>query len=226
MGVVWRLARRTAIVALALLAATIVAVVYHTDRHLELHGEGRALSGPVDAIIVLGGGIMPDGTLGQTSRRRVEVAVALLAEGKAGSLILSGKGTHDGAPHVLAEAMRRYAIGLGAPAGALLVEDRSLSTFGNLRFSFALAEARGFRRLAILTDAFHLERARVLAWHFGHGDAELIAVAGLGRYYSSVHSWHIAREALAWWFNLGKVAAWLALTAAGIDVETREAWIR
>ncbi len=39
--------------------------------------------------------------------------------------------------------------------------------------------------------------------------------------------WHeiafqTAREALAWWYNIGKVAVWSMLGAAGIPEETRK----
>ena len=64
--------------ALVVLIATIGAVLYFSDANLRLYGQGRALAAPVDAILVLGGGIDGDWVLGYSSRRRVGVAVTLL----------------------------------------------------------------------------------------------------------------------------------------------------
>jgi uncharacterized SAM-binding protein YcdF (DUF218 family) len=156
----------------------------------------------------------------------VAVAVALLRTGRAKWLIFSGNAgdPHPGVP--AGELMRLHAITLGAPEEALIAETGSATTFENMRFGFALASLRGFDRLAILTDAFHLERARALASYFGRPDAGLIAVPGLDREGDVNRVWAILREALAWWFNLAKVAGWELLAAAGMDEDARQELIR
>jgi uncharacterized SAM-binding protein YcdF (DUF218 family) len=122
--------------------------------------------------------------------------------------------------------MRNHAIALGAPAEVLFMEDRSVSTFENLRFGFALAEQQGFTDPALLTDAFHLERARRLAGYFGHPDARLVAASGLELDGIDNRVWSILREAMAWWLNLAKVGGWELLAAAGIDTDARRELIR
>ena len=226
MGVAARLAKRAVALGLAVLGLTIAAVVFVSDRNLETHGQGRTIESPVDAIVVLGGGLWKPGSLNGSSQRRVETAVDLLKRGKTHKLILSGGGTIGTEPARNAELMRAYAIELGAEADSLIIEPRSVSTFENLRFSFALAESRGLEHLGILTDAFHLERARHLAGYLGRADVELVAVAGADQLRYEIYTQNIVREALAWWFNLGKVVAWEALGAAGVPVETRGEWIR
>jgi len=226
MGVIGRLARRAALLGVAVLAVTVVAVLYLSDRHMELHGHGRSLAEPVDAAIVLGAAVDGDGVLGYSSRRRVKVGVALLEQGKTRNLILSGGGAHPGRFPSVGELMRDHAVALGAPAEALLVEPDSVSTFENLRFSFALARGHGFERLAIVTDAFHLERARLLAAFFGRPDIGLAAAPGLDRDTRTNRVGFILREALAWWLNLGKAVAWELLAAGGVGPETRQDWIR
>ena len=211
---------------LVVLIATIGAVLYFSDANMRLHGQGRALVAPVDAILVLGGGVDGDWVLGYSSRRRVAVAVALLKTGRARYLILSGGPEWAPREITAAELMRAHAIALGAPPDTLLTEARSSSTFENLRFGFALAEQRGFENLAILTDAFHLERARVLAGYFGHPDVALAAVRGLEYEGIANRVWSILREALAWWLNLAKVGGWEVLAAAGMDVDARQELIR
>ncbi len=77
-----------------------------------------------------------------------------------------------------------------------------------------------------MTDAFHLERARRLAAYFGRDEIGLVAVRGLEHERWHERTWHVVREAMAWWYNLAKVAAWELLAAAGLDDREREAWVR
>ncbi len=226
MGVIGRLVKWGLRLGVVVLALTAGAVMYFSGANLQTYGEGRALAAPVDAILVLGGGVDGDGVLGYSSRRRVAVAVELLRTGRTEWLIFSGGDgrNHPGVP--AAELMRVHAIALGARQEALIVETGSTTTFENLRFGFALASLRGFDRLAILTDAFHLERTRALAGYFGHPDAGLIAVPGLDRDGNANRAWSILREALAWWFNLAKVGGWEVLAAAGMGVDARQELIR
>ena len=226
MGVIARLVKGGLRLAVVVLALTAGAVMYFSSANLRLYGGGRGMAAPVDAILVLGGGIDGDWVLGYSSRRRVAVAVALLEAGRTGNLIFSGGPDWQDPDFTAAGLMRAHAIALGASPELLLTEARSSSTFENLRLGFALAERRGFENLAILTDAFHLERARVLSRYFGHPDVALAAVRGLDRESDVIRGWSIVREAMAWWFNLAKVAAWEALAAAGMDLDARRELIR
>ncbi len=226
MGVIARLVKWGLRLGVVVLALTAGAVMYFSHANLRLYGAGRALAAPVDAILVLGGGIDGDGVLGYSSRRRVAVAVALLEAGRARRLIFTGGPDWAHREFTAAALMRAHAIALGAPPEALLTEARSSSTFENLRFGFALAEQQGLGNLAILTDAFHIERARALAGYFGHPDIALAAVRGLEREGTVNRVWSIVREAMAWWYNLVKVGGWEVLAAAGMDLDARGELIR
>ena len=226
MGVIGRLVKWGLRLGVVVLALTVGAVMYFSNANLRLYGQGRALAAPVDAILVLGGGIDGDWVLGYSSRRRVAEAVDLLRARRAGHLILTGGPDWVHPDFTAAKLMRDHAIALGAAPEVLLIEDRSSSTFENLRFGFALAEQRGFENLAILTDAFHLERARALSGYFGHPDVALAAVRGL-EYEGIVNRvWNIVREAMAWWLNLAKAGGWEVLAAAGMDVDARRELIQ
>ena len=225
MGVVGRLVMWAAGLAAAVLVVTVGAVMLASERNMERHGNGRGLAQPVDAVVVLGTGTDGDGVLGYSARRRVAVAVDLLKTGKAGRLILSGGTMRAGLPAIAAR-MKEHAVELGAPSEALLVEARSHTTFENLRFSFEIAEAEGLERLAVATDAFHLERAEWLAGYFGQPGIGLVAVPGLERDPNVLRIWMIVREAGAWWYNLAKVIGWEVLAGAGLDDEARQEWIQ
>ncbi len=226
MGVIGRLVKWGLRLGVVVLALTAGAVLYFSDANLRLYGQGRALEAPVDAILVLAGGIDGDGVLGYSSRRRVALAVALLEAGQTRNLILSGGPEWMHPDFTGAGLMRAHAIALGAPRDALLTEARSSSTFENLRFGFALAKQRGLENLAILTDAYHLERARALSGYFGHPDVALVAAPGLEYDGSANRVWSIVREAMAWWFNLAKAGGWEMLAAAGMDMDARRELIQ
>jgi uncharacterized SAM-binding protein YcdF (DUF218 family) len=222
MGVIRRLARVGLRAGLVVFLATLGAV---TVSATVLQGTSRGPDAPVDAVIVLGGGVAPDGYLEYDSRRRTRAGVALLRRGLAGALILSG-GLSPGRSLSDAALMREHALALGAPAGRLIVEDRAVSTFENLRFSFAIAEARGFDRLAILSDPHHLARARLLARFWGRPEVALVATQAQAVPLGPSDLLVFGREALAWWYNLAKVAGWEALGLAGLPPEARGRWVR
>ena len=223
MGVIRWLLRWGLRAGVVVLGLTIAAVLYISNENLHRYG---GLPEPVDAIVVLGGGVDADGVPSFSTRRRVLGAVRLLNDGQAKALILTGG--PEGHPEGLraADLMQAHALSLGAPAEALILEPRAVSTFENLRFSFAVAEQQGLDRLAILTDAFHLERARHLAAYFGRPDVVPIAVEGLRADSMPHRVWSIVREALAWWLNLAKVGAWEAMAWAGIADQTRAELVR
>ncbi|MDH3666777.1 MAG: YdcF family protein [Paracoccaceae bacterium] len=218
MGVIARLVWRCAKAGIVLFAVTTLAVLVMSHLNLERHGIRPGPDQPVEAILVLGGGVDPDGVPGYSSRRRVAAAVALYRAGKTQYLILSGRRS--------AALMRDYAVSLDVPAEAIILEPQARTTFENIRFGIAIAEERGITRMAVLTDAFHLERARRLAAYFGQANVVPIAVTGLERGKYVLRTASILREAMAWWYNLAKVAVWEALALAGFDPESRGALVR
>lgn len=217
--------RRLLVLGLAVLALTMIAVQAMSSRMLEAHRDGRDME-PVDVIIVLGAGVDGDGVLGYSSRRRVAAAAAAYRAGNARFLMTTGGrgGWHP--ERTGAELMADHAVSLGVPREAILLEDRSRTTLENLRFGFAIAEARGLSRVALASDAMHLARARALAGWLGRPDLPLVAADGLGRELHVERAWNLLREALAWWLNFGKVAAWETMGALGYSEAERGEVIR
>lgn len=121
---------------------------------------------PADAILVLGGGVLPDGTLPLVPRTRVERAVELFRGGIAPRMVLSGLcGLMEPVPAVSeAAAMAAYAVELGVPREALLLEEESRDTLGNAYFTRErYLEPHGWSSIRVVTSDFHLSRA---AWVF------------------------------------------------------------
>src|SRR5258708_37858102 len=121
-------------------------------------GGGRPPPLRADAIVVRGCALHA-GAPSPALSRRVECGAALLARGVAPLLVLSGGG-RSGRPE--AEAMAALAAALGVPPARMLLEPRSRDTIGNAFNSAALLGARGLASVVLVSDAYHLARARIL----------------------------------------------------------------
>ena len=117
-------------------------------------GRGRA-----QAIVVLGARLRPDGSPGSALSRRVAVGVALYRQGAAPLLLLSGGG---GRVRAEADAMAEAALAAGVPRSALLIEARSANTVENAFLSAKLLAERDITAVLLVSERYHLHRARLL----------------------------------------------------------------
>lgn len=120
-----------------------------------------------DAVVVLGGGLRP----ALAPRQGVEVAEAgdrlltglrLMRQGKAPLLVTSGGAvSFTAANPAPAEALsaRELAIELGLDPARILTNPRSRTTAEEARDIGELGRQRGWRRLLLVTSAFHLPRS-------------------------------------------------------------------
>ncbi|MEE3101754.1 MAG: YdcF family protein [Pseudomonadota bacterium] len=171
---------------------------------------GTSPAPSADAALVLGGAMEPDGAMSYGARRRVPTAAGMLERGEVRGLILSGGALVPGLPPP-AIAMRDYALGLGAPAEALVLETRARTTLENLAFAPALADAHGWRSLLVVSEAWHLPRAMALVRLLGL-EERMAPAATPYRTWMWTRDMPVLylREAAAWWWNLGRAAAWAA----------------
>jgi uncharacterized SAM-binding protein YcdF (DUF218 family) len=132
----------------------VLAVAWRVDRF----GHAPRGEGPVDVAVVLGARVRPDGTPSSALASRVERAVELHRAGLAPRLLFSGGvGTH---PPSEARAARELAVALGVPAEACLLEEESRSTRENAERSAAVLRQLGARRVRVVSEPYHLLRAR------------------------------------------------------------------
>ena len=120
----------------------------------------------VEAIVVLGnrpptdeaGGVMPE------TERRLRRGVEIFKRGHAPLMVMTGGPAPRG--DIEAEVMRDFAIELGVPAEAIMVETQSRNTIENARLTKQLISAEGagerIPRVILVTSPSHLERARRL----------------------------------------------------------------
>ncbi|WIM10112.1 YdcF family protein [Enhydrobacter sp.] len=140
--------------------------------HLENQARVAAASAPrccFDAIVVLGGGIIPAVPPARPfpdlndNADRMWLAARLFHQGIAPRIIVSGGGfmaREDAAATTEAAAMRLFLLDLGVPSEAIVSEDRSINTIENLRYVHRMV---GERRVALVTSAWHMPRALLIA---------------------------------------------------------------
>ncbi len=132
---------------------------------------------PVDAIVVLGAGLygeIPSPVL----RSRLDAALPLIERQPGVPVIVTGgQGEGEDIPEAL--AMQRYLVAKGVPAERIVLEDRSTSTEGNFALSLPLLP-EGARRVAVVSNDYHLYRARMIAEDCG---LEPVAVAAPSPYF-------------------------------------------
>ena len=83
-------------------------------------------------------------------------------------------------PTLTARAMRELLVTLGVPADRVALETAARTTRENARFTVAMARARGWRNLVVVTSASHLRRAQREFSRAGF-DAEGVPVHFVGR---------------------------------------------
>lgn len=120
-----------------------------------------------DVAVVLGAAVNPDGSPSPALLRRTMHGVTLYRSGRARHLLMSGRGLRSSPSE--ASLMRQAALAAGIPESAVLIEDRSLNTLDNARFSKPIIEERGWTRVLVVSDGYHLRRALYTFRRFGVG---------------------------------------------------------
>jgi len=116
----------------------------------------------VDAVIVPGASVYRSGRLSQVLERRMETALGLAFDRPGTRLVLSGTNVEGGYSET--RAMREYAIDRGFPSRLILIDDAGRSTFLTL---LNCKTAFGLRRVALVSQDYHLPRALYIARRLG-----------------------------------------------------------
>ena len=117
--------------------------------------------------------------------------------------------------------MRRLALQAGVPDGALVLDETATSTQESIETAARLARERGWRTALIVSDPFHIYRARQMARDAGldaYGapayQSHLYTIDRLRRYYTARESF-----ALLWYYTLGRLTMTNSLTVMLRDLE-------
>ncbi|MDN2501311.1 YdcF family protein [Nocardia nova] len=116
-----------------------------------------ALVGPQTGIVVLGYGLLPDGSLRPELVNRLTAAWLQAIAAPMSPIVVTGGNPQNGVPE--AAAMAGWLIGHGIPASRVLVEDRANSTVQNALFSTRMLQDAGATSAVVVTSPNHIRRA-------------------------------------------------------------------
>jgi uncharacterized SAM-binding protein YcdF (DUF218 family) len=134
-----------------------------------------------DVIVVLGGGARGSGGVYSASERlspgtleRVAAAYKLHRDTGLPLLLSAGAPFSDTSEAALA---REYLLELGVQASKIITEEASRDTAENAAFSMKICRERGYKRIILLTSAFHMPRSVLLFEKAGAGELVPFPVA-------------------------------------------------
>ena len=141
-------------------------VVFSTDKAVLPAGEEETLAerqdDPYEAIIVLGAGVNPDGSLSPMLRYRMEKVLEVWKTGAAKSIFVSGDhriGEYDEVDHMV-----EYLIVNGVPEEAIWFDYNGFSTYESM---YRVAEVYNIRHAIVITQQYHLYRALYIGKSYG-----------------------------------------------------------
>jgi uncharacterized SAM-binding protein YcdF (DUF218 family) len=148
----------TAVLSGVVLAAGVVALRIYSYRNVSPDVQA-------DAAVVLGAAVW-GAEVSPVLKERVNHALDLYRAGKVKKLIFTG-GRGDGGESAESDAAREYAISRGVPAADILAEEKSHTTYENIRYAKEVADAQGLRKVLIVSDPLHMKRAVEMAIDVG-----------------------------------------------------------
>ncbi len=134
-----------------------------------------------DVIVMLYGGFRGGGNPFSASERLAPgtleraAAVFKLYKNTGLHLVISGGAPFSAEPE--AEAAAAYLEELGVPADRIIPEKASRDTYENAAFTFRICRERGFKRVILVTSAYHMPRAVLLFKKTGFGPVTPFPVA-------------------------------------------------
>ncbi len=148
--------------------------------------------GRADAVVVLGARVNADWSLSPSLRSRMLTGIELLKQGRVSYLIVSGGTGLSGVNE--AEAMKRFAVSEGVAAERVVMDPKGVNTFASAVNCAALFRRYGWRRVMIVSQYYHLARAKLIFERQGLSVLTVPARPG-GRIRTSLY--YLVREAVA-----------------------------
>lgn len=154
--------KRLLIAAIALLCLPIAARVYvHYSVQDRVYSDISKVP-HCRVAMVLGAWVRPNGSLCESLETRVNKAIALYKAGKCEKLLMSGDNRFKN--YNEPERMRDYAIKKGVPAQDIALDYAGRRTYDSV---YRARHIFGQRKMIVVTQSFHLDRAIFLCKHLG-----------------------------------------------------------
>lgn len=113
--------------------------------------------GPETAIVVLGYGLLPDGTMRAELSNRLHAALVQAFMSPASPVIVTGGNPRNGLTE--AQVMADWLMVRGVARDRIHAETEAGSTVQNAKFSARMMEALGVDKAVLITSADHMRRA-------------------------------------------------------------------
>jgi uncharacterized SAM-binding protein YcdF (DUF218 family) len=150
------------------------------------------------AVVVLGYGLDPNGTMRTILRRRVLTGLAVAQFFPQSPVIVTGGNPQNGRTE--AEQMRKMLLLFGFPDNRIIVEDKANSTVQNAQFSVPLAKQAGTSGIILVTSTTHQGRAD---GDFADAGGNLLATVSYPDGDPAVNIAQFARDAVSPFIGLG-----------------------
>ncbi|MDR1088229.1 MAG: YdcF family protein [Coriobacteriales bacterium] len=150
---------------------------------------------PVDAAVVLGAQVYPNGTPSPVVQDRLDTAIRFYRDGYAPLLVMSGGIDADGTSE--AQVMRDYAIEHGVDAEDIIIDEQGSNTKQTAKNTVATLQAAGLTRVATVSNFYHLARIKMLYLAEGMDVVTVPSVPDKDPRYPLVN---VVREIPGWWY--------------------------
>lgn len=143
-----------------------------------MYGSYNHITGDPQVMVILGCRVMPGGEPSMLLQDRLETALDYLEEDPDILVVVSG-GQGSNEPVSEAACMAGWLEERGISEDRIFQEDQSSNTKENLIFSKDLLAQEGIdvgeTDVLVVSNGFHLTRARMLAERFGYGEVSTLA---------------------------------------------------
>jgi uncharacterized SAM-binding protein YcdF (DUF218 family) len=119
-----------------------------------------------DAIIVPGYPFTPNGKMSAIYKVRLYWAYHLYKTGRTKNIIVSGSAVHS--PYVESKVYALYLVELGIDPKHIIIEQRAEHSLENVFYSMEIAKAKGFEKVAVVSDKAHSIMIKYLSKKFNH----------------------------------------------------------
>jgi uncharacterized SAM-binding protein YcdF (DUF218 family) len=188
--------RRAAAGAIALAVAAVLGGFSPAVSRAEPAAATKDFSKP--AIVILGYGLNPNGSMRTILRRRVLAGLTVAQFFPQSPVIVTGGNPQNG--NTEAGQMRKMLLLLGFPDNRIIVEDQANSTVQNAEFSVPLAKQAGTSGIILVTSTTHQGRAD---GDFADAGGNLLATVSYPDGNPSVNVVQFAHDAISPFVNVG-----------------------
>lgn len=136
-------------------------------------GQKPVADGSANYAIVLGAKVKANGEPSKALKYRLDAAYDYAIKYSNVQLILSGgQGVDEKEPEAI--SMKNYLINRGIDSSRLILETESTSTYENTKYS-ALKIPLNQKKITIISNDFHLARAKMIAENLGFSNCDVVA---------------------------------------------------